>query len=156
MNLILRACFKIINNYKILICNLEISPERVSLNKCEPDPETRSINHLGVMEWGGMRLVVQRDTPVIIQNHCGDDDEDDDRGIMKSEMGNVTSSMPLHIPILRNMIRSATEWRRTEIKRFFVSWNSFRQHLVWVGRGGQIRFHYLCLHIPQWYFETVA
>ena len=53
MNLILRACFKIINNYKILICNLEISPERVSLNKCEPDPETRSINHLGVMEWGG-------------------------------------------------------------------------------------------------------
>ena len=41
-----------INNYKILICNLEISPERVSLNKCEPDPETRGINHLGVMEWG--------------------------------------------------------------------------------------------------------
>ena len=30
-----------------------------------------------------MRLVVQRDTPVIIQNHCGDDDEDDDRGIIK-------------------------------------------------------------------------
>ena len=53
VNLILRACFKMINNYKILICNFEISPERVSLNKCEPDPETRSINHLGVMEWGG-------------------------------------------------------------------------------------------------------
>ena len=53
IDLILRACFKMINNYKILICNLEISPERVSLNKCEPDPETRSINHLGVMEWGG-------------------------------------------------------------------------------------------------------
>ena len=103
-----------------------------------------------------MRLVVQRDTPVIIQNHCGDDDEDDDRGIIKSEMGNVTSSMPLHIPILRNMIRNATEWRRTEIKRFFVSWNSFRQHLVWIGQRGQMRFHYLCLHIPQWYFETVA
>ena len=92
MNLILRACFKIINNYKILICNLEISPERVSLNKCEPDPETRSINHLGVMECGGMRPVVQRDTPVIIQNHCGDDNDDhDDRGIMKCEMGYVTS-----------------------------------------------------------------
>ena len=39
-----------------------------------------------------MRLVVQRDTPVIIQNHCGDDDDDhDDRGIIKGEMGNVTS-----------------------------------------------------------------
>ena len=34
--------------------------------RCEVDPESRSINHLCVIECWATRLVVQRDTPVII------------------------------------------------------------------------------------------
>lgn len=58
--------------------------------RCEFDPESRSINHLCVIECWATRLVVQRDTPVIILTSLHvfirDDDNEDDNHDDDNEM----------------------------------------------------------------------